>query len=149
MSRHDLFERLLSSLHEAMLDDAYWPVASGLMDEACGSKGNILVSGEGETADEGGIFLARCCYRGQRHEDYETEYFRVYHHRDERGPRLRQLPDSKIVSVKELYTEEEKRSSIAYNEMLRRSDTGNCLHARLDGPAMFPVLCSRRSDAKV
>ena len=134
MSRQDLFERLLSSLHEAMLGDAYWPVASGLMDEACGSKGNILVSGEGETADEGGIFLARCCYRGQRHEDYETEYFRVYHDRDERGPRLRQLPDSKIVSVKELYAEEEKKSSLAYIEMLTRSDTGDSLHVRLDGP---------------
>ena len=134
MSRQDLFERLLSSLHEAMLDDAHWPVASALMDEVCGSKGNILVSGEGETADDGEIFFTRCCYRGQRHEDYESEYFRVYHHRDERGPRLRQLPDSKIVGVEELYTDHEKRISIAYNEMLTRSDTGNGLHARLDGP---------------
>ena len=134
MSRQDLFERLLSSLHESMLDDAHWPVASALMDEVCGSKGNILVSGEGETADDGEIFFTRCCYRGQRHEDYESEYFDVYHHRDERGPRLRQLPDSKIVSVEELYTAEEKRRSLAYNEMLTRSDTGNGLHARLDGP---------------
>ena len=78
--------------------------------------------------------LAKSGYRGQRHEEFETEYFRVYHHRDERGPRLRQLPDSKIVSVEALYTDEEKRRSVAYNEMLERSDTGNCLHARLDGP---------------
>ena len=89
MSRQDLFEHLLSSLHEATLDDAHWPIASALMDEACGSKGNILVSGEGETAHDGEIFFTRCCYRGQRHEDYESEYFRGYHHRDERGPRLR------------------------------------------------------------
>ena len=104
------------------------------MDEACGSKGNILVSGEGCTAYDGEIFLARWLFGGQRHEDYETEYFNVYHHRDERGPRLRQLPDSKIVNVEELYTDVEKRNSPAYNEMLARSDTGNCLHARLDGP---------------
>ena len=134
MSRQDLFERLLSSLHEAMLDDAYWPATSALMDEACGSKGNILVSGDACAAPHCAIFLARWFYRGQRHEDYETEYFNVYHHRDERGPRLRQLPDSKIVNVEELYTDEEKRSSLAYNEIVTRSDTGNCLHARLDGP---------------
>ena len=64
MSRHDLFERLLSSLHEAMLDDAYWPVASALMDEACGSKGNILVSGDACAAPHCAIFLARWFYRG-------------------------------------------------------------------------------------
>ena len=131
---NNLFERLLASLHEAVLDDAHWPVASALMDEACESKGNILVSGEGSTANNGEIFLARCCYRGQRHEEYENEYFRVYHHRDERGPRLRQLPDAKIVSVGDLYTDEEKKNSLAYNEALARSATGNCLHARLDGP---------------
>ena len=134
MSGTDLFERLLASLHEAVLDDAHWPSASALVDEACGSKGNILISSEGGLGHDAAIFFARVCYRGQRHEEFETEYFRVYHHRDERGPRLRQLPDSKIVSVEALYTDEEKRRSVAYNEMLARSDTGNCLHARLDGP---------------
>ena len=134
MSLQDLYERILSSLHEAMLDDAYWPVASALMDEACGSKGNILVSGDAGAAPHCAIFLARWFYRGQRHEEYETEYFNAYHHRDERGPRLRDLPDSKIVSVDELYTDHEKRISLAYNEMLVRSDTQNGLHARLDGP---------------
>ena len=134
MSLQDIYERILSSLHEAMLDDAYWPVASALMDEACGSKGNILVSGDACAAPHCAIFLARWFYRGQRHEEYETEYFNAYHHRDERGPRLRDLPDSKIVSVDELYTDHEKRISLAYNEMLMRSDTQNGLHARLDGP---------------
>ena len=130
----DLFERLLGSLHEAMLDDAHWPLASALMDEACGSKGNILISGEGGLGTDLEIYLARVCYRGERHEEYENEYFRVYHHHDERGPRLRRLPDSQIVSVGQLYTDEEKRRSVAYNEMLARSDTANALHARLDGP---------------
>ena len=134
MSRHDRFERLLASLHDAMLDEAHWPIASARIDEACGSKGNILISSEGGLGNHAEVFFARVCYRGQRHEQYENEYFRVYHHRDERGPRLRQLPDSQIVSVEALYTDEEKRRSVAYNEMLARSDTGNALHARLDGP---------------
>ena len=134
VSRQDLFERLLASLFDAALDDAEWPAASALVDEICGSKGNILVSGEGGLGTDLAVYFARCCYRGERREEFEDEYFRVYHHIDERGPRLRRLPDSRIVSIDDLYTDNEKRTSIAYNEMLARSDTANCLHARLDGP---------------
>lgn len=134
MSHQDLFDRIVASLNEAMLDDADWPPASALVDQICGSKGNILVSGEGGLGDDLEVYFARCCYRGERREEFEEEYFRTYHHIDERGPRLRRLPDSRIVSIEDLYTDEEKRVSVAYNEMLARSDTGNCLHARLDGP---------------
>ena len=134
MSRHDLFDRVIASLNEAMLDDAHWPAASALIDQLCGSKGNILVSGEGGLGNDLEVYFARCVYRGERHKEFEDEYFRVYHHVDERGPRLRRLPDSRIVSIDELYTDDEKCSSVAYNEMLARSDTANCLHARLDGP---------------
>ncbi|MCY4429206.1 MAG: LuxR C-terminal-related transcriptional regulator [Rhodospirillales bacterium] len=134
MSRQGLLDRLLASLHEAALDDALWPAASSLIDEACGTKGNILVTGEGGLGNDLAVHFNRCCYRGERHAAFEDEYFAAYHHRDERGPRLRRLPDSRIVSVKELYTEAEKRRSVTYNEALARSDTANCLHARLDGP---------------
>ena len=134
MSGQDLFDSLLSSLYDAMLDDAEWPAASALVDRICGSKGNILVSGEGGLGTDLEVYFARCCYRGERREEFEDEYFRVYHHIDERGPRLRRLPDSRIVSIDDLYTDDEKRTSIAYNEMLARSDTANCLHARMDGP---------------
>ena len=55
-------------------------------------------------------------------------------------PRLRRLPDSRITNIEELYTDEEKKTSIAYNEMLPLSDTANCLHARLDGPEGTRIL---------
>ena len=35
MSGHDAFERILASLHEAMLDDVHWPTTTVLIDEAC------------------------------------------------------------------------------------------------------------------
>ena len=70
MSRHDRFERLLASLHDAMLDEAHWPIASARIDEACGSKGNILISSEGGLGNHAEVFFARVCYRGQRHEQY-------------------------------------------------------------------------------
>ena len=47
MSQQDRFERIIGSLHEAMLDDTRWPVTAALIDEACGSKGNELVVAEG------------------------------------------------------------------------------------------------------
>ena len=86
-----------------------------------------MVSGEGGLCDDVDIFFARCCYRGERRAEFEEEYFRTYHHLDERGPRLRRLRDSKTININELYTDQAKRSSIAYNEMLARSDTANCL----------------------
>ena len=78
--------------------------------------------------------MIRSTHPGERRKEFEDEYFRIYHHIDERDSRLRRLPDSRIVSIDDLYTDEEKRTSIAYNEMLARSDTANCLHARMDGP---------------
>ncbi len=67
MSEQDVFDHVLASLHSAALDDAHWPQTSGLIDEACGSKGNMLVFGDGDSGDDVEIFFARFCYRGQRH----------------------------------------------------------------------------------
>ena len=66
MSVQDQFERILASLHETALDDVCWPATSGLIDEACGAKGNMLVSGEGFSHDDIHLFFARFCFRGQR-----------------------------------------------------------------------------------
>ena len=134
MSGQDRFERLLSSLHAAALDDGLWPAASASIDEVCGSKGNILVSGEGRFNGGVDLFFVRALYRGQRRAELEREYFETYHPVDERLPRLRQLADSRIVHVDALFTGEEKKASPVYNEIMPRTDTGNCLHARLDGP---------------
>ena len=134
MSLQDQFEQILSSLHEAALDDAQWPAASALIDELCGSKGNLLVSGNGLARDDIDIFFARFCYRGQLHAEWQREYFEVFHSSDERIPRLRRLPDSRVVHASSLYTEEEMRTSVAYNDALSRSDTQDSLNVRLDGP---------------
>ena len=65
--------------------------AAALIDEACGIKGNILVSGDGQTYEDVSIFLARFCFRGQRRQDWEREYFEVYYPHDERLPRRRDV----------------------------------------------------------
>ena len=133
MSPRDTFDRILASLHDATLDDAHWPQTSALIDEACGTTGNKLVVGDGLEGDVR-IFLAWFYRRGQRNEELERSYFQHYHARDERLPRLRRLPDSRLVHVTELFTEKELKSSPTFNEALRRCGGQNSLNVRLDGP---------------
>ena len=42
MSQRDAFDRILASLHEAVLDDAHWLPTVALIDDACRTKGNML-----------------------------------------------------------------------------------------------------------
>ena len=64
----------------------------------------------------------------------ERKYFDEFHPLDERIPRLRHLPDGRLVHVTDLYTDEELRTSVVYNEALPLGDTRNSLNVRLDGP---------------
>ena len=134
MREGDAFDRILALLHEASLDDARWPAASALIDEACRAKGNCLVFADGRSQEDVRIFFARFCWRAERHREIEREYFDVYHAVDERVPRLRRLPDSRLVHTADLYTDEEMRTSPAYNEALSRGHAQNGLNVRLDGP---------------
>ena len=133
MSVRDAFERILASLYEAMLDDRHWPATSALIDEACGITGNALMVGEGPKEDIRALFVG-LYYRGQRRTDLEREYLEVYHPIDERIPRVRQLPDSRLVHNRDLYTAEELKTSLAYNEGLLRGKHQDSLNVRLDGP---------------
>ena len=134
MSQLDTFDRILASLHDAMLDDSHWTATSLLIDQACGMKGNALVVGKGRSQEDGQIFLARFCYRGERREDREQWYFDLYYPWDERVPRVAQLPDSRLVHITDLYTARELKTSPAYNEALPRGGYQHGLNARLDGP---------------
>ena len=135
MSEQDVYEKVLALLHEAVFDDAGWPAASGLIDAACKSKGNMLVFGEG-TVDSGiEIYFSMLCYRGQPYRELQQEYYQHFYPTDERLPRLRQLPDSYIVPIDDLITEEEKKVSPTYNDMNARSSMQDSLNVRLDGPA--------------
>ena len=73
MSDQDAFERILASLHDAMLDDARWPAVSALIDEACGIEGNDLLVGEGPK-DDVRVLVVGLYRRGRRREDLERDY---------------------------------------------------------------------------
>lgn len=132
MNRQDLYERVLVSLHDAALDGALWPVASALLDEACGMVGNSLHVGAGY-GSEARILFAGLYARGQRYEELEREYIEVYHPHDERVPRVWALRDSELVHIRSVYTEQELKTSAAYNEAVLAVNGQNGLHVRLDG----------------
>ena len=133
MSQLDTYNRILSSLHQAMLDDVHWPATSALIDDACGMSGNELVIAEG-SGDDVRILFARLYQHGERRQDLERSYFELYHPWDERLPRLRRLADGHLVHVTELYTERELKTSRVYNDGLRHSGAQNSLNVRMDGP---------------
>ena len=132
MGDEDAFERILVSLCDAVLDDARWPATSALIDEACGMVGNALLVGEGPKDDVRVLFVG-IYLRGQRRVDVEREYLKDYHSIDERVARVRQLPDSRLVHMTDLYTPGELKTSPTFNEILRRAEYQNGLTARLDG----------------
>ena len=131
MTQGDLFDRVLWSLNETLFDDSRWPATASLMEQLCGATGMELVVGQGSGADVR-IHFARFYSGGQRRADLERQYFDGYHPWDERIPRLRKLPDSRVTHVRELYSEDELRTSPAYNEGLRRTGTQNGLNVRMD-----------------
>ena len=133
MSDQDAFDRILASLHTAILDDTYWPATSALIDEACGIQGNALVV-SGGPKDDIQVLFAQAYYRGQLREDWVREYLGTYHPIDERVPRIRQLPDSRIVHITDLYTAAELKTSPTYNEAMLRFNAQDGLNVRLDGP---------------
>ncbi|MDE0207146.1 MAG: LuxR C-terminal-related transcriptional regulator [Candidatus Tectomicrobia bacterium] len=133
MSTLDTFDRVLQSLHQAMLDQTRWSATSALIDEVCGATGNGLAVGEGFGVDTR-VHFAEFYNHGERDQDSERLYFKEYHPYDERLPRCRQLPDSHVVPCVQLYSEEELKTSRVYNEWQRYIGNQKGLHVRLDGP---------------
>ena len=134
MSEREAVERILASLHEAAHDRGGWSSATGLIDEALGTHGSAMAFGEGTTYEDTKIYFSWFYSRGQRHVELERAYFEQYWRGDERIPRLWYLPDSRLFHNTQLYTEQELKTSTAYNELLVHCHGGNAINVRLDGP---------------
>ena len=134
MSEREGFERILASLHEAALDPACWPSASALIDEALGTHGNSLACGDGESEEDYRIYFTWVLLRGQRHQELERLWYETYFPLDERISRLRRLPYNQLFHVTSLYTDEELKTSEAYNALRTYPKAGNGINVRLDGP---------------
>ena len=134
MSEREAFDAILASLHETALDRAHWSSATKLIDDALRTHGSSMVVGDGDTEKDIRMFSAWLFVHGQRDRAVEREYFENYYRRDERVPRFRRLPDSRLFHVTDLYSKKELKTSAAYNEFLIRAHRGNSINVRLDGP---------------
>ena len=132
MSEREVFDTILASLHETALDRAHWSSATALIDDALRTHGSSMVFGDGDSEKNIRIPFAWSFVRGQRDRAVEREYFETYYSRDERVPRLRRLPDSRLFHITDLYSEEELKTSAAYNELMIRAHAGNSINVRLD-----------------
>ena len=139
-SQLDAFERILASLHEAALDPARWPRASALIDEALGTHGSSLASGDGESEEDYRIYFMWTCFRGERRRDLERLWFETYYPIDEGIPRLRRLPFNELIDITDLYTEEERKTSEAYNALRTLGHAGNAIDVRLKGTDGLRIL---------
>ena len=133
MGQQDNFDRIVSSLHEAALDDTLWPSALALIDESVGMVGTHLLILSGQTRADLEVIFETSTYSG-RPVEWDLEYTQHYFPHDERVPRFLRLPDSRVVHVPTLYTAREWKTSPTPNELLRRSYGRNGLNVRLDGP---------------
>ena len=129
----DAFERCLSLLYQAALDDAGWPGATAFVEETVGAGGNGLAV-VGELDGDVRLHFARYLRRGESSQAEAQEYYRDYHAHNEMMPRLRRHPHGLLVRVPDLYTEDELKSSPGYNEGMRLLGSRNGLHVRFDGP---------------
>ena len=139
MNEQDQFERILASLHGAMLDGTKWPRTSALIDEACEAEGNAVLVGEGPEQDVR-AHMVGLYYRGERREDLEREYLEVYHSTDEFVPRFRRQPYGRLVRRADLCTEDELKASVTFNEFHRRASSQRGLTTRLEGPEGYSHL---------
>ena len=128
LTPRDPFERLLAALHDAVLDDARWPAAARLIDEVCGATGSSFVVG-----DDAKVSFAAFYRRGEHRPDLERVYYENYFHRDERVRRLLHLREGKLVRVAGLFSAEERKTSVTWNEALPLAGTRNGLNVRLRG----------------
>ena len=139
MSAGDLVDRCVTSLQEAAFDPARWTGAAGLLNEASGAKGHAMGVGGGDWP-RSKILFARITFGARRREDLEKEYFRHHWSRDDRITRLVQLPPGRVTPTADLYTDEEKKTSSTYNELLRLVEAQNGLNVRMDSPEGLHVM---------
>ena len=135
MSEWEEFESILAALHEAALDPDGWPGAAGLIDQLLGTHGSTLACGGGEWQDDTRLHFMWTCLRGQRRRDLERLYLETYFPLDEAIPRLRRLPYNQLIHIAGVYTEDERKSSEAYNALHTFAHAGHAINVRLEGPS--------------
>ena len=121
-----MFDRIIASLHEAMLDDSRWPETSALIDKACGTTGTHLVIVGGESHHDAKWFLDRLHRHRELREEQGESTRSITFPANGRLPRVPHMLD--------LYTERELRTSRTTTKCCAGSVPRAGLTIRIDGP---------------
>ena len=132
LSRAGQIEAIVATLQEAAFDEDRWAEASRSLDDACDLIGSHLVVLAGRRSVPEYRF-SRGLFHGEPMGEAEELYVKEYGFRDERLPRLRDLPNARLVHNRRIYTEQEQRTSPVYCSFLPRVGSNNQLNVRLDG----------------
>ncbi len=122
----------VTTLQEAAFDEDRWAAASRSIDEACGLIGSQLTVLAGRPSVPEFRF-SRALLRGEPAVEIERLYVEEYSLRDERLPRIPDLPEARFVHNREIYTARERRTSAVYCSFLPRVGSNNQLNVRLNG----------------
>ncbi len=133
MVAEDRFAHVLENLYMAALGDVGWDTAAALINDMIRTRGHSLVYGDPSPGREPVVHMARFFVGAERRQDLEHRYLRDYCWQDEAIPRLYGLRDGELVRKSDLYTDDEKRTSAAYNEFRRVNKTENGLFMTLLG----------------
>ena len=140
MAARDRFNQVLEDLYKAALGDVEWvSVASQINDMIRTTANSLVYMGVGPGGDPE-VHMSRFFFGMQRRDDLEESYYRDYYPRDEAIPRLTGLPVGELVYKSDIYTDQEKRTSAAFNEFrcVNKTESGlfTWIHAR-DGSDVF------------
>lgn len=133
MTTQGVFERTLLLLYEAALTDDKWVAAAASINDVIRTNGHSLSYANPSPPANPKVLLSRFFVGAERRDDMEELYFSDYYGRDEAIPRLHGLRDGELAYRSDLYTDQEKKTSVVYNEFRCTYGTQHGLYVGLDG----------------
>ncbi len=135
----DRFGRVVEHLYEAALGGVSWASAAAAMNDLIRTTGQSITHLDMGPGGEPELLLSRFYVRAESRDDLRQLYYRDYYWRDEAIPRLAGLDDGELAWKSDLYTDQEMKTSAAYNEFRVANSTQNgfftAMHG-LDGSAI-------------
>jgi len=125
-------DQVVGLQQEAAFDESRWAAASRTIDETCELLGShLVVLAEQRSVPD--FRFSRGLFHGEPMGEAEELYVAEYGFRDERLPRLRDMPAARLVHNLQMYTPKEQKTSAVYCRFLPRVGSNNQLNVRLDG----------------
>ena len=148
MSRQDVFDRTLVSLSEAALDETRLTSAAAMITDLIRATGHSIGYGNPNPVHSPEVFFARTYAGTERREDWEHAYITEWVPRDECIVRLPMLKHGQFAFMRDIYTDQEKKTSPVYNEFRRITKSQDGVLVVLHGSDGCGVLWSIADSAE-